>query len=97
MHSSKTFGRCRINILATCIFDEKSFWVVIERDAEHSTKIELLSGTKIVVNSLRGEGVGGQNKQEDEKLELGDVSSQFSYPRNTAAAEIRRYHKSLRW
>ena len=54
MHSSKTFGGCRINILATCIFDEKSFWVVIERDAEHSTKIELLSGTKIVVNSLRG-------------------------------------------
>ena len=55
MHSSQTFGGCRINILATCIFDEKSFWVVIERDAaEYSTKIELLSGAKIVVNSLGG-------------------------------------------
>ena len=74
-----------------------NFQTMLDRDAERSTKIELLSGTKIVVNSLRGEGVGGQNKQEDEKLELGDVSSQFSYPRNTAAAEIRRYHKSLRW
>ena len=40
---------------------------MLDRDAERSTKIELLSGTKIVVNSLRGEGVGGQNKQEDEK------------------------------